>query len=336
MTAPSAETHPIQMLLDRVHADCLADQSGEVASYIPELGRANPDHFGVCIATVEGQVFEVGDTRVPFTIQSISKPFVFAMALEEHGRDKVMQHVGVEPSGEAFNSIDLQRSTNLPFNPMVNAGAIATASLIGGPSEQRLQRVLDRFSRAAGRPLSIDRAVFESERTTGHRNRAIAHLLNNFGALAAPVDETLDLYFAQCSIQVDARDLALMAATLANLGTHPITGEEVFSLDCVRDALSVMFTCGLYDYSGEWAFRVGVPAKSGVAGGVLSSVNRQLGMGLYSPRLDLRGNSARGIRACVDIAADLGLHAFDFMNYGSTFLKTLIPVTAKGLPPDAA
>jgi len=257
------------------------EHGGEVATYIPELGNANPDEFGICLTSVSGQTFEVGATATAFTIQSISKPLLFAMALDEHGRDAVLRKVGVEPTGEAFNAIVLDEATNRPFNPMVNAGAIATCALIGGANTaERWQRVLDTFSRAAGQTLRRDDVVYESER-------------------------------------------AIMGATLANLGTNPITGEEVFGIDAVRDTLSVMLTCGMYDYSGEWVFRVGVPAKSGVSGGVLGVVNRQLGMGLYSPRLDHRGNSVRGVRACVDIAAELGLHAFDFLNHGSAFLQSL-------------
>jgi glutaminase len=307
-----------------VHDIHSVEHGGEVATYIPELGNANPDEFGICLTSVSGQTFEVGATATAFTIQSISKPLLFAMALDEHGRDAVLRKVGVEPTGEAFNAIVLDEATNRPFNPMVNAGAIATCALIGGANTaERWQRVLDTFSRAAGRTLRRDDIVYESERATGHRNRAMAHLMLNFGMIPDRVDDILDLYFSQCSVLVTVRDLAIMGATLANLGTNPITGEEVFGIDAVRDTLSVMLTCGMYDYSGEWVFRVGVPAKSGVSGGVLGVVNRQLGMGLYSPRLDHRGNSVRGVRACVDIAAELGLHAFDFLNHGSAFLQSL-------------
>jgi len=316
---------PIPDLVARVyerHRDC---DEGEVATYIPELGKADPDKFGICIVTADGRVYEAGDCDEPFTIQSISKPFVYGLAIEDHGREEVLRRVGVEPTGEAFNSIVLDEATMRPFNPMVNAGAIATSALVAGASPaERVARVLDRFSAAAGRPLSIDEQVYASELATGHRNRAIAHLMLNFGMIPADVDGILDLYFRQCSILVNCRDLATMAATLANIGTNPLTGQDVYRADCVKDVLAVMFTCGMYDFSGEWAFRVGVPAKSGVAGGVLAVVNRQLGIGIWSPRLDARGNSVRGIRACVEIADELGLHAFDVMNFGSTFLRTLV------------
>ena len=298
---------------------------GEVATYIPELGKANPDHFGLAIVSVDGRVWEVGDSRQEFTIQSISKPFVFGMALEEHGRAATLARVGVEPTGEAFNAIVLDEATNRPFNPMVNAGAIATTALVTGASpEERRAKLLAKFSAAAGRPLSVDESVFASERATGNRNRAIAYLMLNFGMIPEHVGEVLDLYFQQCSILVSCRDLAVMAATLANVGVNPVTGEDAFEMQYVKDMLAVMFTCGMYDFSGEWAYGVGVPAKSGVAGGVMAVVNRQLGIATYSPRLDARGNSCRGIEACVDIADELGLHVFDLMNLGSQFMQTLV------------
>lgn len=258
-------------------------------------------------------------------LQSISKPFTFGIAIEELGHEKVFQHVGIEPSGDAFNSIQLHAGTNRPFNPMINTGAITvTALLHARHGNGALDHLLARLSAAAGRSLSIDEAVYESERRTGHRNRAIAHLLLNFGAVHEQVEAALDLYFKQCSILVTCRDLAIMAATLSNMGQNPVTGEEVFDIRCVKDMLSVMFTCGMYDYSGQWAYRVGVPAKSGVSGGVMAVVNRQLGVATYSPRLDARGNSRRGIEACVELADELGLHAFDCMNFGSSFLKAIL------------
>jgi len=208
---------------------------------------------------------------------------------------------------------------------MVNAGAIAVASLIEGQTlAERSEAQLAVFSAAAGRRLRIDESVYRSETETGHRNRAIAWLMRNFNMIEGNVDEILALYFQQCSILVTARDLAIMGATLANMGINPITGENVFEMGCIQDVLSVMLTCGMYNYSGEWAFRVGVPAKSGVAGGILGVVNRQLGIGTYSPKLDERGNSVRGVKACTFLSEELGLHAFNFMNHGSHFLKNMM------------
>jgi glutaminase len=319
------EKHRLQELIEELHDKHAKNEHGEVATYIPELGKANPDDFGVSVVTADGKIFDVGDSQRQFTIQSISKPFTFGMALEIYGQDKVAEHVGVEPSGDAFNSIQLESGTNRPFNPMINAGAITvTALLYQQYGDEALERMLARFSAAAGRSLRVDEAVYQSESRTGHRNRAIAHLLLNFGMVREEVEPALDLYFKQCSILVNCRDLAVMAATLANLGKNPLTGEEVYDIEAVKNMLSIMFTCGMYDYSGQWAYRVGVPAKSGVSGGVMAVVNRQIGLASYSPRLDKRGNSCRGIDVCVDLANELGLHAFDCMNIGSSYLKAML------------
>jgi len=211
---------------------------------------------------------------------------------------------------------------------MINTGAITvTALLHARHGERTLDHILATFSAAAGRRLAIDEDVYESERRTGHRNRAIAHLLLNFGVVHDEAEAALDLYFRQCSILVTCRDLAVMAATLSNMGRNPITGESAYDIRSVKDMLSIMFTCGMYDYSGQWAYRVGVPAKSGVAGGVMAVVNRQLGIATYSPRLDEHGNSCRGIEACVELAGRLGLHVFDCFNMGSNFLHALLEPT---------
>ncbi len=315
----------LQELVDGLHKKYSTRNDGEVATYIPELGKADPEDFGICIATSDGQTFEAGDSDRLFTIQSISKPFTFGMALEAHGQEKISRHVGVEPSGDAFNSIELEKGTNRPFNPMINAGAITVSALLYEHyGDEALEQMLARFSAAAGRELSVDEDVYQSESRTGHRNRAIAHLLLNFGMIGEKVEPALDLYFKQCSILVNSRDLAIMGATLSNLGKNPVTGEDVFDIDRVKDMLSIMLTCGMYDYSGQWAYKVGVPAKSGVSGGVMAVVNRQLGVATYSPRLDARGNSCRGIDVSVDLAQELGLHAFDCMNVGSSYLKAML------------
>lgn len=315
----------LQELVDGLHKKYSLRNDGEVATYIPELGKADPEDFGICIATSDGRTFEAGDSDRLFTIQSISKPFTFGMALEAHGQEKISRHVGVEPSGDAFNSIELEKGTNRPYNPMINAGAITVSALLYEHyGDEALEQMLARFSAAAGRELSVDEDVYQSESRTGHRNRAIAHLLLNFGMIGEKVEPALDLYFKQCSILVNSRDLAIMGATLSNLGKNPVTGEDVFDIDRVKDMLSIMLTCGMYDYSGQWAYKVGVPAKSGVSGGVMAVVNRQLGVATYSPRLDERGNSCRGIDVSVDLAQELGLHAFDCMNVGSSYLKAML------------
>ncbi len=300
---------PIQAYLEQLHRQFAGLTTGRVASYIPELAKADPASFGIVIATVDGQVYEVGTTRERFTIQSISKPMVYGVALEDRGQDRVHQAIGVEPSGEAFNSISLEPGTGRPLNPMINAGAIATSSLVEGAScEARLTRVVGALSAYAGRPLDVDQAVFESERATGHRNRAIGHLLRNYGIISDDPEPALELYFKQCSVLVDCRDLALIAATLANSGVNPVTGQRAVRTEFVGPILSVMTTCGVYDFTGEWVYRVGMPAKSGVGGGIIAVLPGQLGIGVFSPALDERGNSVRGVKACESISRDLGLH----------------------------
>ena len=300
---------PIQRYLEELHQHHAARCDGQVATYIPELAHADPDHFGICLATSDGYVYEVGDTQSPFTIQSISKPFAYGLALGDRGRARVLEKVGVEPSGEAFNSIRLAADSGRPLNPMVNAGAIATTSLVAGDSAgDRLHRLLATLSLYAGRPLELDQDVYRSERETGHRNRAIAHLLRNFSILEDEPEGPLDLYFQQCSISVTCRDLSLMAATLANGGVHPLTRERAIRGELVSSVLSVMATCGMYDYAGEWLYEIGIPAKSGVSGGVLAVLPGQLGIGVYSPRLDARGNSVRGVAVCRDLSRDFELH----------------------------
>jgi len=319
------QKHILQEIIDSLHAKYLKNNDGEVATYIPELGKANPAHFGISLATKDGRVFETGDSDQLFTIQSISKPFTYGMALEVFGQEKVSKHVGVEPSGDAFNSIELEAGTNRPFNPMVNAGAITVSSLLYQHyGDEALEIMLKRFSDAAGRELMVDEAVYESEARTGHRNRAIAHLLLNFGMVDENIEPALDLYFKQCSILVNCKDLAVMSATLSNLGKNPVTSKEVYEISSVRNMLSIMLTCGMYDFSGQWAYNVGIPAKSGVSGGVTAVVNRQLGLACYSPKLDSRGNSCRGIDACISLTNELGLHAFDCMNIGSSYLKVIL------------
>ena len=319
------EKHELQVVIEELHERYKPLDEGQVATYIPELGKADPEAFGIALMSSEGQVFQAGDCDVPFTIQSVSKPFTFGLAIEAYGTDWVARHVGVEPSGDAFNAIELQNGTNRPFNPMVNSGAITVTALLHKKyGDETFDIVLDRLSQAAGHSLDVDESVFESERRTGHRNRAIAHLLLNFGMVHDQAEEALDVYFRQCSILVTCRDLAAMAATLSNMGRYPIGDEKLFDLKSTRAMLAIMFTCGMYDYSGEWAYRVGVPAKSGVAGGVMAVVNRQLGIATYSPRLDPRGNSRRGIEVCIELASRFGLHAFDCLNVGSSFLSTIL------------
>jgi glutaminase len=305
-TLSAAMRSPISAYLDALLDRHVHLEDGEVASYIPELASADPELFGICLTTVDGAVYETGDTRAPFTIQSMSKPLTYGLALEQLGEQKVRSRVGVEPSGDAFNEISLAPATGAPLNPMINAGAIACAGLVGG--DDPFRTILETYSRYAGRSLELDEAVYRSESETGHRNRAIVHLLRNFGVVSGDPEQAVDLYFRQCAISVDCRDLAGIAATLANGGINPSTGERAVGEDVVRGVLSVMTSCGMYDSAGEWLVSVGLPAKSGVSGGVIAVLPGRLGIGVFSPRLDERGNSVRGIAVCRDLSRDLSLH----------------------------
>jgi glutaminase len=303
---------PVADYLADLHEQVAGLTGGKPADYIPELGKADPSLFGIAIATVDGEVYAVGDVDCTFTIQSVSKPFMYGYALQHYGREAVLKHVGVEPTGEAFNSIVLDEIANRPFNPMVNAGAIAVADLMDGATQdERIANMLALFSSLAGRKLTIDESVFQSELATGHRNRAIAYMMLNTGMILRDPNEVLDLYFRQCSVSVSCRDLAIMAATLANEGTNPITGEAVLDTQYVRDMLSVMNSCGMYDYAGEWAYEVGMPAKSGVSGAIIAVIPGQIGICVYSPPIDSQGNSVRGIRVCQEISNEFELHAFN-------------------------
>lgn len=320
---PSAEAMMRSTIIG-LYDEFKGNVSGKLADYIPELAKVAPDQFGVALTSNQGKTVWIGDASAPFTIQSISKALTFAMLLECAGREETYRYVGVQPMAEPFNAITLNPHSNRPFNPMVNTGAIAVAGRLRqllGPGA--FDQVLETFGRAAGRALDVDEKVFQSERETGHRNRAIGHLLRAVGVFDVPVDEVLDLYFRQCSIRVNAIDLSIMGATFANLGVNPVTRKEVLGLDPVRDTLSTMFTCGMYDGAGDWSCKVGLPAKSGVGGGILAVVNRQLGIGVFSPRLDAAGNSVRGQLCCAALSRELGLHAFDMSNMGSSFLHAL-------------
>ena len=266
---------PVQDVLNDIFKRLQRDRSGEVASYIPELRKANPEWFAACLVTADGKIYEVGETHQTFTIQSISKPFVYGMAIEDNGRPEVLKKVWVEPSGEAFNAISLRPGQGQPDNPMINAGAIATTSLVEGrTARQKICRILDGIGRYVGRSLQIDQAVYQSESQSGDRNRAIAYMLKNFNIIESDPIPSLDAYFMQCSISVTCRDLGVMAATLANAGVNPITGARSIIREYVQSVLSVMGSCGMYDAAGEWIYRVGMPAKSGVSGGILAVLPR--------------------------------------------------------------
>jgi len=285
---------------------------GEPASYIPELAEVDPDKFAIAAMTVDGFELSVGDADHQFTIQSISKLLMYGFVLETHGRADVLAKVGVAPTGDPFNAIELDEDPSRAPNPMVNAGAIAITDLVPGDDlDERVENMRAMYHRYLGRRPDVDRSVWASERATGHHNRAIAYLMLSQGIITDRVEETLDLYFAQCSVLVDTVDLATIAAAIANHGVHPVSGERVVGRDVTRDQLTVALTCGMYDYAGEWAYSVGIPAKSGVGGGIIGILPGVGGIAVFSPRLDPHGNSVRGLGVFEELAKKFELHLFD-------------------------
>jgi glutaminase len=303
---------PITALLEKVLVEVRGRDEGHPAAYIPELAAADPDLLAFGVVGPRGRIMTVGDDDAAFTIQSMSKPFVLALALETLGREAVLARVGAEPSGEPFNAISLEAGSGRPANPMVNAGAIATTALVAGADvDARTAQIVAVMSAFAGRSLWIDEAVYASESQTGDRNRALAHLLKSYGIIDGPVHDAVETYFRQCSVLVTVRDLAVMAATLAFGGVNPVTRERVVSERVARDVTSIMASCGMYDFSGEWMLRVGLPAKSGVSGGVMAVAPSQFGVAAFSPRLDAHGNSVRA-GAVVEIMSErFGMHVFE-------------------------
>lgn len=291
--------------------DACGDDAGALADYIPELASADPDRLAVCVSTIDGTIYRAGDSGTEFSIQSISKPFVYALALAERGLDDVLGSIGVEPSGEAFNELSLERESRRPRNPMINAGALTAHALVGDPRDDvdtRVERVRRLMSDFAGRELHVDRTIYESEMSQAYRNVAIANMLRSYGVISQDPLDVVSGYTQQCAISVTTADLATMAATLAAGGVHPTTGKQVVRGEVARQVLSVMMSCGMYDAAGDWMTTVGIPAKSGVSGGILGAMPGQVGLATFSPRLDSHGNSTRGVRICTRLSADMGLH----------------------------
>ena len=299
-------------LLTRIHEHTKGGRNGNCYNIAPDVFTVDPDAHAICIATVDGRRYAAGNSDAPFLIQSISKIFAYGLALEDHGRDVVLQNVDVEPSGNPYDGIiRLEQRSKRPHNPMVNTGGIATSALIKGDGQaQRLDRILRMYERYIGHEVYVEMRTYLAETTSGDRNKAIAYLLRHFGLLENSVDEALNLYLQQCSAVINCEDLSVMAATLANGGINPLTKQRAIQEDYVGDMLTVMYTCGMYDFAGEWSYRIGLPAKSGVGGGILAVVPGQMGIAVYSPRLDQRGNSIAGIKALEAISTELDLHIF--------------------------
>ncbi|MGL4774157.1 MAG: glutaminase A [Clostridium sp.] len=287
---------------------------GKLASYIPGLLKANPNDLGIAIYDLNGKLYKAGECDKKFTIQSISKVISLIIALGDNGRENVFKKVNVEPTGEGFNSIvNLEtKDTSRPYNPMINAGAIATTSLIYGETEEeKLSRMINFIRKATNNDtIGINEEVYISEVKTGDRNRALAYFMKSNGILDGNVDEILDLYFRQCSIEATAVDLAKFGAVLANDGVTPWNGERLMSRETCRIVKTIMVTCGMYDASGEIAVHIGIPAKSGVGGGILATVPRKMGIGIYGPALDIKGNSIAGLHLLKDLSEELDLSIF--------------------------
>lgn len=302
----------VEQIVGDAHSRFAGERTGAVADYIPVLADADPELFGLAVIEVGGGLHDAGDALHLFSIQSISKMFVYALAIQEHGHQRVRDIVGVNNTGLAFNSVmALELNAGHPMNPMVNAGAIAATALMpGATSVEQWERVREGLSAFAGRPLSLDGVVYASEAQTNDRNRALGRLLKSYGRLDGDPDEVVDVYTRQCALSVSAHDLAVMGATLADGGVNPITGDRVVSADVCRDTLAVVAASGLYERSGEWLFEIGLPAKSGVSGGIVAIAPGKGAVAGFSPRLDDAGNSVRAQHAIGYLSRALGLNLF--------------------------
>lgn len=321
---------PLQDYLDSLHHDLRTSTDGQIAGYAESLDDLDPDLFGIALTTLDGTTYAAGDSESPFAIQSISKALTYALALADSGFEAVDAKIDVEPSGEAYNEISLQASTGRPANALINAGAIAAASMVRDGEDDGdagAARILSAYATLAGRELTLDEEVLRIERAQGDRNLALAHLLRSFGIIEGSAEEVADDYFAACSISVTAQDLSMMAAVLATGGVHPVSGERLLSTTVVQRVLSVMSTCGMYDDAGEWMVRVGLPAKSGVGGGIIAVMPGQVGIATYSPRLDHHGNSVRGVLACERLSTDLDLHLMRGAQVSHEAVRVQYPIT---------
>lgn len=302
-------------LLDTlVEKNKIYGMDGNVASYIPALSKADKNALGIYIIDSKGKEYYSGDYDKKFTMQSISKIVSLILAIKDNGRYNVFKKVDVEPTGMGFNSIvNLEESdSGKPYNPMINAGAIVTTSLIGGRDiNEKLEKILDFMKSVTdNHNISVNEEVYLSEKETGNRNRALAYFMKSTGVLDGDIEEILDLYFKQCSIEVTAKDLAKFGAVIANDGVIPWSNEKVIPQEVCRIVKTIMVTCGMYDASGEFAVNVGIPAKSGVGGGIVAAVPRKFGIGIYGPSLDEKGNSIAGISLIKELSKELDLSIF--------------------------
>ena len=287
------------------------ERGGKVSAFLPDVDTTDPDTFAIAAMTVDGKTAQAGDHAHRLTLQSMSKPFIYGLALDRLGRAEVHRKVSVEPTGEAFNSIIELEEDHLPYNPMINSGAIAMSALLHhADPDAAADWTMEMFSAYLGRQAELHPSVVKEGLGAGHRNRAIAHLLRHFEVIGDDIEGALRLYARQCAVTATTSELAMMAATLANGGVNPATGARAVEPQHLRDVLTLMFTCGMYDASGSWAYAVGLPAKSGVSGGILAVVPGKMGLAVYSPRLDDHGHSVRGVEVFKEWSAAWGLSIF--------------------------
>jgi glutaminase len=314
--APTREQ--VEAAMNEAYNKYRSDTSGKNADYIPELAHVDPKLFGIAIVTTDNQVLTVGDVDTAFSIQSISKVFTLALAMEELGTDRVFDRIGSEPTGRAFNDpVAVVQMPTHTANPLVNAGAIATTSLISGASrDEKWNKILAFYSKAAGEKLTVIQKVFESEAATNTGNKALAALLLKYERIYSDPLQAVDIYTEQCSVGVTAKQLAVMGATLANNGVNPVTGEQVIKKENIPEILSAMTMAGLYDASGGWAWHVGLPAKSGVGGGIIAVVPGKGAIAAFGPRLDEAGNSVKAQKAITYIADRLGINLYSPRSVG--------------------
>ncbi len=307
----------INAVLKKAYNDYKGLKDGKNADYIPALAKVDSNLFGIVLVTVDGQVYSVGDVSSEVSIQSISKVFTMALVTEEQGVEVLPANVGVDATGQVFNSIDaIEQFKGHEMNPLVNAGAITTTSLVAGKSYNDIwNRILQYYSDFAGRQLTVLEAVYQSEAETNQRNQAIAHLMYAYGHIQGDPLQATDIYTRQCSVGVNAKDLAMMAATLANAGVNPVTGKQLVSAENIPEILAVMATAGLYDDAGKWLYKTGLPAKSGVGGGLIAVSPGKFGIAAISPPLDAAGNSVRAQKAIADISAALGGNPYQVIPY---------------------
>jgi glutaminase len=306
------ERELVRRQLDELHEKFRHVGDDEVVSYYPPEAEADAHHFGLAGTNIDGTQWQAGDCSVPFPLHSVSKVFTYGIALEDNGAAETLRRVGVEPSGDPFNSITFDEAHHRPHNPMINSGALVAASLVAGRDvDEKVDRILERYRVYAGNPaLAVDQRILRAQLRSNDRNLGLCYIMRSLGMIDGDIDEVVETYLSACSITVTAADLSVMGATLANGGINPFSGERAIAREHVRDIVSVMMSCGMYDAAGQWASEVGIPAKSGVSGDIVCVLPRYFGFGVYSPGLDVHGNSVRGVSLCRELSATFGLHVF--------------------------